>query len=403
MDYVKNYKASNLYLLLPILFITILNLNRFFTSINPALHILTFLIGINFIFIFLNIDFRYTKFRIYPSVILFITTILFYLVIGSHGTIPKNNVGIILAVLQNIGMILMLLIIVNNVNDYKKVLSTITYAGILLGILGILQFLDLFSVMELVGSPTLFYGNRIGSTWINPNQYALVLVFSIIISFELENNVISFIGKFIMIIGIIVSSSRSAVLISGIILLLNILFKNKKSVKKREKFKKIILGVIIIFVFIHVAKNETIRGIIDNSRIDRVFSFKDSNSNDISNGRIGALANSVDIVKENFIAGIGIKNIPGYSNVTQSAHNMYINIWAESGIIPFLLYIFFNISLLTIVKVKSRLFKYNRLTINLFLMLIGYGFFSHTLLTNPITGILTGIIILKSKLMSKKS
>lgn len=403
MKYNKYYVSynsikKNILLLLPIIFIATTNLNRFFTSINPVLHILTLLILMSLIFVISNIVSKDIKLNVYPSTILFIMCLLFYLIIGTFKTNPIDNMGIALGIFQNISILLLILFTIDNVLEYEKVLSTIYYSGLILGILGILEFLNVFFIMDLVGDVVLYYGNRIGATWINPNAYGIALVFCFICSIGREKNIRTLIGKVLMILGIMVSMSRSSIVVLGIVLFYNLLFGNRIKEKNKNKFKTIITVLIVLILLFQVINIDYIKRTINKSSIDRIFTFKDKNSEDISNGRIRALWNAIEIIKENIWIGIGIKNIPNYGITTQSAHNIYFNIWAESGIVPFVFYLIFIYSLFITVKKKSSQFKHSRLVTNLFIMLIVYGFFSHTILTNPILGILSGLIILKEKL-----
>lgn len=399
-EHVKKKLGIKMHLISIMIIIAVSNINRFFTSIHPALHIFTFFIILNLFYLFATIVLRNVSFKVYNASILFFLCLLSYLLIGTLQSNPIDNMGIALGIVQNIMIVFILIYSIRENFEFIFLLKVIECTGFILGVLGILEFFNIFHIMKLVDGYVYYYGNRIGVTWINPNSYGMALVFCLVCNLTLNINIKRLIKRAIIILGIIISMSRSAVVVTVIILIASFIYKKRKYRINTKNILKVLIFLLLFLVLLdQLIKVDCIRYYIMNSRIMRIFRFKDENSDDISNGRIAAALNALNIIKENWLMGIGIKNIPDYTDITQSAHNIYLNIWAESGIIPFIFYVSYIYSLFMIVKKRCLEDNYQLLAINLFIFIFVYGLFSHTLLTNPITGISTALILLKEKLI----
>lgn len=87
---------------------------------------------------------------------------------------------------------------------------------------------------------------------------------------------------------------------------------------------------------------------------------------DYTSGRVDLYKISIDILKENFIFGIGYGNFGDYTPTGDYyyPHNIFLEIWTECGIIP--LFIFILLMYKTIIDLKQDYF-YNTLLIFLFM------------------------------------
>ena len=375
-------------------FSIVINLSNIASEIRSYLQINIMIIII--ICIMTGIIYSVNKKRIYIDVglIIYIFFTYFYISIGLIRSSIDTIIPYILSMTTNLILIYILSSTFDNRIKLNKLFNIIKYAGLTLGILGILEFLNIFSLTNLVGISGVNSGNRVGSTWINPNMYGFALVFSYICSLNSDIVIKEVVIKCIIFISIIISMSRSALIMLVIcnITYMIILKKINISIKK---ILTIGFTLIIIYTFTSYIVNniEYVHNLVDNSRFDRLEIFENSSlTHDISNGRKDALKSALYIGIRNPILGVGIKQIPKYSINGQSAHNMYINIFGESGVIPALIYIIMIIYICT-KSIKLRKDSKNRpicVTLSIFIFL--YGFFSHTLITNYIIGLCIGII-----------
>lgn len=380
-------------------FLVVSNLNILFTSINPVFQITSIFIFINILQIFMILlkkaDY---KIKIHLSLFfMFVYTIIFIDFGLVNGDLSKF-IYIALKNIQNSVICAIIVFRIKNKVQLQDLLKIIVYAGIVLAVLGILEFIGVFKIMEMVGAYKYYYGNRVGAMWVDPNQYAAAIVFSYLCISLFENSTKNIFLKVIMLVGIVTSASRAAIVILLLITFINSITVTNWNLDYIKKVKKVFAICAFVFLIIYslVQSSLWIQDIIYNSAISRLMIWDSKDQVDISNGRIDALMVSIDAASRNIFFGLGIGNS---SKITgQGAHNMFIYSFAESGIIAFFSYIIFLLSLLvTAVKNHTKKFSGSKLSISLFMYLLFYSFFSHTLMINGISGILVAIILLDNK------
>lgn len=122
----------------------------------------------------------------------------------------------------------------------------------------------------------------------------------------------------------LICTGKRAYLLGLIFVLFAIWYIYNKGYNMRKKFVKLCIAILAVSVFAYVmirtnAVNTVILKFVYNA-----------SRGDITNGRIDLWRQTIDIFKEHFIFGTGIKSIP--TIIGEGTHNVYIQLLAEVGI-----------------------------------------------------------------------
>jgi len=287
-----------------------------------------------------------TKIHINKKILLLSLIFLFAVILSFCLGISQN----ILSLLVYINIIILLLLTVDIVSKHpstiKTLLTIMAVEGIIVSILGL--FLTLFLRIGTQQLPLLLLKNisrlvtsRASLFFSNANQFGiyLMIVLSVMLTLIIieKNNKkkkIFFIGIIIVMMAILVSFSRTAYIGTAIIVLL-FLVKNKKIRSFIPQFLLYFLVLLIIISFI-VPKFIT-HGI--DLRMQKTKKIFTTGSSDWS--RLQMFPISLNIWINHPLFGVGVGNITKSpaNYLKMEAHNMYLNILTETGILGFIIFI----------------------------------------------------------------
>lgn len=210
-------------------------------------------------------------------------------------------------------------------------------------LISLLTIIGFISLESLVAGYEVFIGDLIRAGGFNDNimQFASILVtimpisfiFTMDSSFNKKYRAFSLISSLCLIIGILANQTRGMWLALGVVLILSGLLSCLKS-------KKNIIFSLLIMIF---ASGLYFQPSV-NMRINTIINMQDENS---YQARIYLWEKAFKMGKNNLINGVGIGNFSKVLieedgnkkwNQLPHAHNEYLNIWAEGGIIAFIGY-----------------------------------------------------------------
>lgn len=209
---------------------------------------------------------------------------------------------------------------------------------------------------------------RLSGIFANPNETSAQALFSIIfIKYLYSTRKNSFFMKTIYLILFILSfyalflaNSRVIIGIAILLFLLNFLFYTKFSLKTLSIYTLLALAMLNVSENIYNNANISLRKRIDNSTTIFEKGITDENSG----GRIYLANHALDMIYKNPFIGVGLGKMQKMEDIG-GAHNAYLAIWGNAGIVPLLFFLFF-ISVLLL-----KLFKQSKYTLdNTFLFLI---------------------------------
>ena len=247
----------------------------------------------------------------------------------------------------------MLLIFENFTNDdSKKILDIFKKMSL---------FFALATIISCFTQPIYFkivnflYNKDISSTIINLYNYKgfsglagqtgnnafLILIGGIIVIYDLyfdnkKNKFISIVNLLIIIISILLTDKRMFLLLLLVVLMIYtyIYLKNKKLTKR--KMLAIMIGLIAFCSFSYYAVNNF-----------KVFS-RFSDISNMMNGRDTLALSAIQLIKENYLFGVGINNYIPASGQSMYTHNVFLQLASELGV-------FF--ATIVIIIIISSLFK----------------------------------------------
>lgn len=269
-------------------------------------------------------------------------------------------------------------------DSLSKVRKIIYAVSILVFIIGIMQYLNTnFEIpTKWVDSNEYKLNKRIYSTFFNPNVFGFYINFIILLAIEKLNIKKLNLELAIFLSGIIcliLTFSRTA-WISLVIALIVV------SIFNRKYLKYALIISLAIFSF------DTLLGI---GRIDPVKAAEDSSFL----YRFEVWKTSFEIIKDNLISGIGFgtlfKHVADYSSIVSSkiehSHNIYIQIFTETGIMGFSIFLIILFKVLKTFK-RRLLDKNNNQWITafaVFVMTLIHGLVDSVALTPQILLILS--------------
>ena len=288
---------------------------------------------------------------VYFIFILYLVTTLFYSPVTVYGV--SKILGLTIFILPISIKILYL-----KENSSKEILKQFAYIIILTGII--------LSVILFYLWPIKYDGTKSFLIW-SHNGLGRYLAFSIITyiilyhSIKIESvkeRIFYYSIYFIIYLALYLTALRAAYYGVHIVLVLYYLFNYKN-----KNLKMDYLFYIIVFVIIQIADKYLFSNItVDRFKIIEGLS-KSVISNDASLGaRLIMWRESVEVIKNNFIFGIGIGGYPSVSKIAAQLlypHNIILELFLETGLIgiTFFTYLFLNTLKILIVK-KDILFYF---------------------------------------------
>lgn len=198
-----------------------------------------------------------------------------------------------------------------------------------------------FSILLCFISDTEFV-RKSGGT-LDPNHFSIHVVTFLLLSIYLykKNNLKLFIAISILLfsIGILFAMSKSSILVLSVILLYFILLR-----AKTISPPKVIKSFTLLFLIVLIAWN------IDFPFQKKIDQFVERQERDTAGARFHSWKAGKLMIEDNFVSGVGFyefkNNKKKYLNsyvqgAAAGAHNVYIKLLAESGIVVFVLFLIF--------------------------------------------------------------
>lgn len=256
---------------------------------------------------------------------------------------------------------------------------------------------------------------------LDPNVCAFALNLALVISFmdrRADNfifNLFIVFSRVIILFGIFLTVSRSAYISTIFILIFLSVYYSK------GKRRWMVPSVVIVFIVMYFIFNKVVLDFIDNiykiidlgrifPRVDYVPSPLGGNDGgsggvnyDYSNSRLLLIKSAFFVFSNNFIIGVGIGNVSKeigiISGLEMNAHNLYLQLLAESGIIMLFALLFFVYYLAVYIYKLDKKYKY--LIILIFSVIFIESMFNHNLLNINIIYLVLAFILGLAMLSSK--
>jgi putative inorganic carbon (hco3(-)) transporter len=248
---------------------------------------------------------------------------------------------------------LVYLYFINNYNKKQKnkVLLSISIATLIISTIGIIQFI--------------ITNSRLTSTFPGPNEAGIFLAIMLPLLFTLyikESKVIYGAAAFIGLIALFFTFSRAALIAAAIGIILSLVLQ-RRSLKKNKIALVFVVIIILIGLFIGLMpKQDTLHRMKFKS--DRPTIWKNS----LTLFSQAPLGSGLGTFQSNY------QQFPNYNENKEHAHNLYLQILVETGILGFLMLITILIFVLKACIKKKNLFLLGSL-ISFFV----FSFFEHTL------------------------
>lgn len=352
-----------------------IGLNKF-PQINRA-HLLwyvTIFLGVFYLFdlIFNKKKITYIDILIYLLIILGIISTIYAVDVHTslYGEFGRNE-----GLFSLLSYYFIFLNLKNMTNEkYKKILiKTIIILGIFSLIYGILQvYTNLTFIMHYSKDPYMASGLS-G----NPNffgSYMVILSSYVFSMYMLKREKKYLILSIVFFIGICLASSTGPFLSFALMIVFFIIYYHKR-IKWIDFFKIVSLFVVFYFLvdfsvkYVHtnIFQNEL------NPQYNISADLKNLNLSSSGNGRLRIWKDSLDILKKNWVIGVGIDNFGRVYGIWENvyydkAHNVYLQIAVTNGIFALIVYM----TILLIIFLKSLKLK-EAMYVSLFMSFIGYS------------------------------
>lgn len=305
--------------------------------------------------------------------------LLLFLTVGLvNANINTNTFNdIIYPLLTNFLIFHLVLLTVNKPEEVDGVLMSAVLAGPLLALQGGYQF------FREMSQAAFDFNLRAYSWWVDPNYYSLVLNLVYLVSFyflekrQLRWRIMGIMAQASVVLGIFLSLSRGGIATLALITLLNwrVLLRN------RTYLAALLLIVVLLCLIFYF--NIFNIGLLENINFDRLLVSSTDYQGDYSNNRTTGVMSGLLIFAQHPLLGCGFGNILDYAesltHFRMNTHNMFIEILAVSGVLPFLGYLFM-LGYLLIEQVKRARTAAGRLLLRYVIVLAWMGFFAHYLM-----------------------
>lgn len=292
------------------------------------------------------------------TLLLFYSYYIFTVVFSKYPQEGIRLAGAILIVIIFYFLIKYLLINIS-IKNIEEMISTV---GLISSVSSLVYyFLGLMAInFNFMGNNIISYGvlidrnaPRLIGTFSDPNIFAFansLFLFFYLFRLNSRKNAL---GLFFIVLTLILTLSRGAIIAVFIGLIISFLLSSKKS-----KIKTIFITPIIFIVF-----NKLIFQIFNIDIFSTLLLRFNEVSTDAGSGRFTIWGNGLTLFSENPIFGIGIYNFRSYSvtyfGIDHYMHNTFLEVIVESGLIGTTLYLIFLItiilSLFKIIKISSKI------------------------------------------------
>lgn len=238
------------------------------------------------------------------------------------------------------------LLINTNIKTVEVIISKTGFIGIVFSIIYYLMGIYA-SGMNYRGNNISYYGMLIdrsiprftGATADDPNIYVFYITLYFCYTLINLNSKKNKLGCFLSAITIVLTFSRGAYVSIAIALIILLIVSNNNKMKLR-----VILTGFITTIILYVAGDK-----FSTNPIKYIMQRFSAVSQDGGSGRITIWLNAINTFKENPVFGIGINSTIEYSLAHYSrgnyVHNSLLEVLGETGVLGFMLYMFFWISI----------------------------------------------------------
>lgn len=316
-------------------------------------YISSVIIFICFVFLLINQkDSKYIKIK--KSVFyLPITLFLAWAILSSSWAINSyESYSLWLKLFAASSMFLLVLNSINSKYQFELILKVIFLSAVIISLVGISQYLFDIELIRQAVSPASTFGNK------NTASHFIVLTLPLGIGLFLyttnqKEKYIYILGVLIILIYLFYTKTRAGWLAVGVEFLVLLIFIILDKIKNKTNFKlknQVPIFILLAFVLIAIA-NLTNKKIDFTANVSSIFS--EATISEEGNARIQSWVNTLEIIKDNPIIGVGLGNwfinYPLYHNKAAQgrlfnensqlryAHNDYLETLAELGIIGFVL------------------------------------------------------------------
>jgi len=311
-----------------------------------------------------------------------------------YGAADKKSFFIdFLAVSRGIIFIFISVVLVQNFSEIKSLINTFLFTGVMGAISGLFQEIYfLLKNVAILGSST-YYTTvnlngitflRVTSFFSDPNVFATFLlipigIFLTELKFKEKTSAKFYICGFLLVSSFFFTFSRGGflgLLLFSIIALIRFAFNNGKISKgyvPKKIFYIIPVFIIIILICFFVISLRSV--------------------GDVSiNMRILAIIESIKTTFQHPLLGIGLGNIKNYSSLSQTSHNLFLEISTTLGLIGLFLFfiiLYFVFKYLKIIQYKET--EVGKILENCLILFLFSSLFL-SMLTNVLLWILIGLI-----------
>lgn len=357
-----------------------------------------------------------------PSILLVLSVaLIFFINVGTSffnfNSLEVKRISTIFV--SNIFILLVFTYFIKNSHMRNIVIKSIFLGGT---ILAISIFLELYYNYYILN----INNHRYGGLLIDQNGAALVLNLSFVLSFYIDRFYRSFklivrlVLRILIVLALFATASRSGFI--GFTFIVFLLL-GRYVICQEFSYKPLALFLVLsllIFIFRHQVSTFILEftKMVDLKRISNL--FKPDNSlpppvvvppnnslppiimDPTTSGRWQLIYNSIHVFRHNFLVGVGIGNLPNLIDPTykMNAHNLWLQLIAESGIFMVFSLLFFGLVLSFYLIDKQ--FKNKTIFIFTFIVIFIDSFFNHNLYNLNIVWLFLAVVISSNVLSLKK-
>jgi hypothetical protein len=324
-------------------------------------------IGLTFIAAFFEFNIRRRKIEMNFVLKFYLFVLILYIVSFPFTNNLLEAINLIEAQLYSIILIVSLSVIFQNKKIYDAMPKFFLFISLFIVCFNFYELLNPTTFMKVVG--------RSSGTYINPNSCGIALLsFSLIAINHIKSERNRLIFMMVINLGVFLTLSRAAILISILISTIYFIKINKKA----RYFIAVILVLIYLLPNLLTTMTNQFNDTGGNARLSKILNIfnRSQNLNDEISDDVRAriMINSFDMVLEKPITGNGLgafRNIQDYGDINET-HNMFLVFAVDYGFIGMLIYPIFIFFLF-----NRRSDKFRILFIITFLI---WGLSSHNIL-----------------------
>lgn len=286
--------------------------------------------------------------------VILISIILFFLILNICSGFVSESDELYLSDLKNLIVPLLIYVVfiftIDNKEQFNIIVKYLVFSGIIEAILCITQ--------------TMFFletrGGKFSGEWGNPNYMAgiITVIFPLLIQKLSESKIIYYLIGIVLLGGVTISFSKSAwfvmVFIMAVYTYLNF--------EKKNIGKIIIAGCLFIGTIYYIFTDQLL------SSFAEEYLFIEA----AYTSRLDLIETGLEVFKENYVFGVGMGNYRlytsslGFGDIGLEAHNIFITIMVENGIIGLALF------LIIIIRVMINYFKLKVPLLNKYAIILSY-------------------------------